>query len=396
MSKVLRVGDRSPRVAEVRTTLARLGVIEGYSREMSAKTESQKFHEEETLFDEELSLSIKSFQQARGVVPSGLIDDLTLRAIREASYTLGTRVLAYQPGNQLVGDDVVEIQSHLQELGFYADRVDGHFGELTHKAVMNYQLNYGMQVDGICGPDTIRALSRLGLRIKGGSAQAIRERERMRNAGPRLAGKRVVIDPALGGSNKGQIVKGPYGEISEEEILWDLATRLEGRMIAAGMETILSRPHMDDPSSRDRASIANAFGADLMLSLHCDSYPNEKANGVASFYFGSENGTNSLTGETLSAYIQKEIVARTPLNNCGSHARTWDLLRLTRMPMVEVVTGYLTNPDDLAVLTDPQMRDHIAEAIVVAVKRLYLLDEEAQPKTGTFKFSELLQSEQAG
>lgn len=64
--------------------------------------------------------------------------------------------------------------------------------------------------------------------------------------------------------------------------------------------------------------------------------------------------------------------------------------------MVEVVTGYLTNPDDLAVLTDPQMRDHIAEAIVVAVKRLYLLDEEAQPKTGTFKFSELLQSEQAG
>ena len=103
-----------------------------------------------------------------------------------------------------------------------------------------------------------------------------------------------------------------------------------------------------------------------------------------------------MTGETLSAYIQKEIVARTPLNNCGSHARTWDLLRLTRMPMVEVVTGYLTNPDDLAVLTDPQMRDRIAEAIVVAVKRLYLLDEEAQPKTGTFKFSELLQSEQAG
>lgn len=143
----------------------------------------------------------------------------------------------------------------------------------------------------------------------------------------------------------------------------------------------------------DRASIANAFGADLTLSLQCDTYPNEKGNGVATFYFGSESATSSLAGETLSSYIQKEIVARTPLNNCGNHARTWEMLRLTRMPTVEIITGYLTNPGDLAVLTDPSMRDRIAEAIVVAVKRLYLLDEAEQPKTGTFKFSELLKSE---
>lgn len=356
-------------------------------------TESQKYLEEDTHFDEGLSTDIKAFQQARGIIPSGIIDDITLRVLREASYELGARVLSYQPGHELVGDDVVEVQTKLQELGFYTERIDGHFGELTHNAVVSYQLNYGLQTDGICGPATIRALSRLGLRIRGGSAQAIREREHVRKAGPRLSGKRVVINPALGGATKGQLVKGPYGMISEEEILWDLATRLEGRMIAAGMETILSRPHMDNPSARDRAALANAFGADLMLGLHCDSYPNEKANGVASFYFGSEIGTNSLTGENLSNYIQKEIVARTPLNNCGHHASTWDILRLTRMPAVEIFTGYLTNPGDLAVLTDPTMRDRIAEAIVVAVKRLYLLDQEEQPRTGTFKFSELLQSE---
>ncbi|GAB3593779.1 N-acetylmuramoyl-L-alanine amidase LytC precursor [Corynebacterium faecale] len=393
MSDVLRVGARSPRVAEVRHTLARLGVIEGYTRDMSAKTESRKYHEEDTFFDDVLSNHLKAFQQARGIIPSGEIDQLTLRVLREASYTLGARVLSYQPGNHLVGDDVVEVQTHLHELGFYTERIDGRFGEHTHRAVMDYQLNYGMQVDGICGPDTIRALGRLGLRIKGGSANAIHERERVRNAGPRLTGKRVVIDPALGGANKGQIVQGPFGEISEAEILWDLATRLEGRMIATGVETILSRPHMDDPTPADRASIANAFGADLTLSLQCDSYPNDKANGVATFYFGSEAGTSSLTGETLSSYIQKEIVARTPLSGCGSHARTWEMLRLTRMPTVEIVTGYLTNPQDLATLTDPAMRDQIAEAIVVAVKRLYLLDEDEQPKTGTFKFSELLKSE---
>lgn len=391
MTQVLRVGDRSPRVAETRSTLARLGLLSGYGGEV-ADWKSQKYSEEDKYFDEELSEHLKAFQQSRGIVPNGEIDELTLRELRHASYTLGARVLSFQPNNVLVGDDVAQLQDQLQELGFYAHRIDGHFGEQTHRALASYQLNSGIQNDGVCGPETLRALQLLGRRITGGSPQAIRELEYVRSAGPRLAGKRVVIDPALGGVNKGQIVRGRYGEITEEEILWDLAGRVEGRMIAAGMETIISRPRMDDPPAKDRADIANAFGADLMISLQCDSYPNEKASGVATFYFGSEIGASSLIGETLSGFIQREIVARTELVNCGNHGRTWELLRLTKMPTVEVTTGYLTNPHDVAIMTDPVMRDTIAEAIVVAVKRLYLLDEDDQP-TGTYKFSELLRAE---
>lgn len=163
-------------------------------------------------------------------------------------------------------------------------------------------------------------------------------------------------------------------------------------MVAAGMETIMSRPRQDDPSHKERADIANAFDADLMICIQCDSYPNDKANGVATFYFGSEQGSSSITGELLSGFVQREIVARTGLGNCGNHGRTWDLLRITQMPTIEVVMGYLTNPGDVAILTDPAQRDAIAEAIVVAVKRLYLLDDDNQP-TGTYKFSELLAQE---
>ncbi|AGF73800.1 N-acetylmuramoyl-L-alanine amidase [Corynebacterium halotolerans] len=391
MTQVVRVGDRSPRVAETRSTLARLGLLSGYEGEV-VDWKSQKYSEEDKFFDEDLAEYLKAFQQSRGIIPTGEIDELTLRELRHASYTLGARVLSYQPNNVLVGDDVAQLQDQLQELGFYAHRRDGHFGEYTHQALASFQLNSGIQNDGICGPETLRALTLLGRRITGGSPQAIRELEYVRAAGPRLAGKRVVIDPALGGANKGQVVTGRYGQITEEELLWDLATRVEGRMIAAGMETIISRPRMDDPEAKDRADIANAFGADLMICLQCDSYQNEKASGVATFYFGSEIGASSLIGETLSGFIQREIAARTDLINCGNHGRTWELLRLTRMPTVEVVAGYLTNPGDVAILTDPVMRDNIAEAIVVAVKRLYLLDQDDQP-TGTYNFSELLRAE---
>ena len=200
----------------------------------------QKYSEADKHFDAELSEVLKAFQQSRGIVPSGEIDDLTLRELRQASYTLGARVLAYEPGNLQVGDDVAQLQEQLQELGFYQERIDGHFGPDTYAALAEYQLNCGLRSDGVCGPNTINALSLLGRRITGGSAHNIQERERVRNAGPKLAGKRVVIDPSLGGFNKGRTVKGRYGDITEEEILWDLAERVAGRMIAAGMETIIS------------------------------------------------------------------------------------------------------------------------------------------------------------
>lgn len=386
-----RVGDSSARVAEVRSTLARLGLLDDFTGDVG-EWNRRKFSQDEMFFDEELSTTLKAFQQARGILPSGEIDDITLRELRHASYTLGARALSYQPNQILVGDDVSQLQKQLQELGFYSGRIDGHFGPDTHAALSNYQLNYGIQDDGVCGPETLHALSLLGRRITGGSTQAIREREVVRMAGPHLTGKRVVIDPNFSAEEMAT-VQGPYGQITEEEILWDLASRIEARMIAAGMETIMSRPRGDNPSAKARADLANSFEADLLVSLQLDRYQNEKANGVATFYFGSELGASSMTGEMLSGFIQREIVARTDLGNCFNHGRTWELLRMTQMPSVEIVLGYVTNAHDMAIVTDPTQRDAIAEAIVVAVKRLYLLEQDNQP-TGTYSFTELLRQEQ--
>lgn len=368
-------------------------MLDGYDGKVG-EWNSRQFSPAELLFDADLAEGVKAFQQSRGIVPTGEIDSVTMRELREASYTLGARVLEFRPNQVMVGDDVRQLQQQLQELGFYSHKVDGHFNKQTHESLVNYQLNSGLQDDGVCGPDTLHALSLLGRRITGGSAHAIRERERVRQAGPKLSGKRVVIDPSFGLADSGMTVRGPYGDITEEEILWDLAQRVEGRMVAAGMETIFSRPRGDNPSPKERAELANSFNADLIISLQLDRYHNDKANGVATFYFGSEFGASSMTGETLSGYIQREIVARTDLRNCYNHGRTWDLLRLSKMPAVEVVAGYLTNPGDVAIVTDPRQRDAIAEAIVVAVKRLYLLEEDDKP-TGTYSFSDLLRQERA-
>jgi N-acetylmuramoyl-L-alanine amidase len=80
--------------------------------------------------------------------------------------------------------------------------------------------------------------------------------------------------------------------------------------------------------------------------------------------------------------------------DCRTHPKTWDTLRMTRCPAVRIEVGYLTNAGDRAKLTDPAFRDLVAERILIAVKRLYLLGENDQP-TGTFTFEDILRHELA-
>jgi len=52
------------------------------------------------------------------------------------------------------GDDVYELQGRLQYLGYYTGKIDGQFGWQTYWAVRNFQYQFGLQVDGIVGPQT--------------------------------------------------------------------------------------------------------------------------------------------------------------------------------------------------------------------------------------------------
>lgn len=53
-----------------------------------------------------------------------------------------------------VGDDVIELQSRLQYLGFYNGKIDGVFGWGTYWALRNFQYEFGMPIDGLAGQET--------------------------------------------------------------------------------------------------------------------------------------------------------------------------------------------------------------------------------------------------
>jgi N-acetylmuramoyl-L-alanine amidase len=369
MNDLPKLGDRSGAIELISNTLLRLGFISSPS----------------DIFDEKLTQGVKAFQQDRGLTVNGLINEITARSLEEARFRLGDRVLVFNTTALMRGDDVANLQDRLIQMGFNCGKVDGVYEITTENAVKEFQKSVGILSDGRCGPATLISLMRLAKTVSGGAPSALRESINHSVRSPALANKVIVIDPSWGGEFTGESANG----VNESEIVFDLAQRLEGRLIALGVNVILTRSANNSPLEKDRIKVANSVNADLVIALKVDSYKNEKANGVATYFYGREDkGVRSVVGERFANLIQREICARTDLLNCRTHGKSWDLLRLTVAPTIRIDLGYLSNPQDARRLSIAAFRDQLAEAIVVAIQRLYLSTED-DAKTGTLKISDL-------
>lgn len=377
--QVFRRGDTGPAVDEVRATLTTLGLLAGPGLLAG----------EGAVFDDATDRAVRAFQQQRGVTVDGLVGPETYAALQAARLSLGDRILLHVPSRILGGDDVAALQERLLELGFDAGRVDSLFGPRTEQALVRFQREYGLVSDGVCGPATLRALKQLGRLVTGGRPQAMRENEALRRSGVSLAGKVVVVDPGHGGTDPGSTGHG----LQEAALVMDLASRLEGRLSAVGVRALLTRGPDSCPDDTHRAGLANEARADLVLSLHVDRAESPACHGVATYHYGTArgaagSGATSTVGEQLAGLVQRELVARTDLLDCRTHAKSWNLLRLTVMPTVRVELGHLSNAGDAARLADPGFRDTVAEALLVAVQRLFL-PVDLDPPTGVMRLPDL-------
>jgi N-acetylmuramoyl-L-alanine amidase len=374
----IRRGDRGPAVTEIRAVLVSLNLLPAGGPPGADE------------FDAETERAVRAFQQDRGLSVDGLVGPETWRALDAARWRLGARTLYQAIPEPLIGEDVRALQERLLEMGYDVGRADGIYGARTARAVAQFQREVGLVPDGACGPQTMNALRRLGRKVVGGRPQWLRESEAFRQSGPNLVGKVIVIDPGHDPFDPGFVVTDGARQWTEAELTYDLAARLEGRFAAVGVRVHLTRsPNPTAPlSDLARAELANELGGDLLISIHVDGHANPAAEGVATYHYGTANGVTSTVGERLAGLVQREIVARTGLRDCRTHAKSWELLRLTRMPAVRVDVGYLTSPTDRARLTDPRFRDTVVDAIVAAVQRMYYPIEHDVP-TGSIDVGEL-------
>ncbi|PKN30028.1 MAG: hypothetical protein CVU64_05455 [Deltaproteobacteria bacterium HGW-Deltaproteobacteria-21] len=126
--------------------------------------------------------------------------------------------------------------------------------------------------------------------------------------------RNIVIDPGHGGIDPGAV--GAMGT-KEKEITLDVALQLKNRLNRIGAYNVLLTRESDRtmPLAR-RVQFARDNRADLFISLHVNSLPNQSVNVVETYYFGpplsaetlrlaeQENKESHYAVQELSAIIQ--------------------------------------------------------------------------------------------
>lgn len=147
--------------------------------------------------------------------------------------------------------------------------------------------------------------------------------------------------------------------VREQDINYDVGVRL-GNLLRANpnFEVMLSRNSPTEQlgtstatSLSARTTMANNWGADFFISLHCNSSTNTEASGSEAYVY-----SRTSPGYRMGERILDGLEYRMGMTNRGVFIRpSLFVLRATNMPAVLVEMGYITNLHDVDLLVnDPE------------------------------------------
>ena len=173
----------------------------------------------------------------------------------------------------------------------------------------------------------------------------------------------VCLDPGHGMSNRRAGAYDPgacaFGK-KEAEIAMDWVNELRVILQARGHKVVRTRINGSDPAPvGERAGIAEEYGCDIMLSIHCNA-ANGSANGTETFYRGEFNKelASKINAALCAALGTKSRGVKT--ESASQHSR---LAVMAFQPCFLIELGFIDNGGDLEKMIDPVRRLAACEAI---------------------------------
>jgi len=220
----------------------------------------------------------------------------------------------------------------------------------------------------------------------------------------------IAVDAGHGGDDPGAI--GPSGAFEKDAVL-GIARRLARRINAApGMRAVLTRTGDYYVGLRKRVEKARKVRADLFVSIHADSFPDDQRVSGSSVFILSERGASSeaarwlaekenaadlvggvalddkddllatvLLDMSLSATMESSRrAAESVLRQLRSVGRThrqelqnagFVVLKAPDIPGLLVETAYISNPEEEARLRDPRQQERVAQALFIGIHNYF-------------------------
>lgn len=212
----------------------------------------------------------------------------------------------------------------------------------------------------------------------------------------------VVIDPGHGGRHDGAV--SPEG-IKEKDVVLSVAHALRTLLEKDGdVRVVLTREGDEDLPLVDRPALANALGADIFVSLHCNSMPTaalrKRVTGIETYFLSAdasdaeahalaarENADGQLDeapvefdpiaailddlSRTLAhadaglfaSHLHRALTGALDTKDRGVRQAPFVVLLGARMPAVLVEIGFLSHPTEGRKLADAAHQAVVAEAL---------------------------------
>ena len=178
----------------------------------------------------------------------------------------------------------------------------------------------------------------------------------------------VVLDAGHGGVDPGSI--GRTTKITESELNLAIVKKVEKLLLSSGIDVVLTRTdenglygvYSKDYKIRDmkaRKEIINNSDANLLVSIHMNSFIQSKYRGAQVFYDEGNDFSSS-----LARSIQNCFAKDLPASDKGTSIGDYYILKCdTSIPSVLCECGYLSNEEDEKFLVSEDYQNTLSYSI---------------------------------
>lgn len=179
---------------------------------------------------------------------------------------------------------------------------------------------------------------------------------------------KIFIDPGHGRSDPGAVANG----LKEKDLVLTISRHMRDMLLDEyqDVQVQMSRDSDIYLSLSERAQIANAWGADYFVSIHCN------AGGGTGFetFIHDSRPAKSVAYQNV---VHPAILDKMGVRDRGKKAANFAVLRLTKMPAILTENLFIDNASDAKLLKDPVFLQQVARGHVEGIAKAFGLKRKS-------------------
>jgi N-acetylmuramoyl-L-alanine amidase len=178
---------------------------------------------------------------------------------------------------------------------------------------------------------------------------------------------KVFLDYGHGGNDPGAV----SGSYKEKDFTLSIGKRLKYHLERHNLKVVESREGDTNPSLTERSNKANANFVDVAVSLHCNSFTDNSAQGVEIYTYGQGNREIGLAKAILNQIVKAKLYTK----NRGVKQANFHMVREIKTASVLLEMAFISNTEDRNILLNKQ--EEMAIAITKGILSFYEMSYKA-------------------